>query len=496
MANIRVYPYLSPRLIEVLAPDTEITIQELVNLCRDWEDEDDNMSFDRLIDAAGKENLGGGVTVGITATLNNAQLFFEPRSQAVDDGSGRTCDANDVLGRTLYVNDATFVTTGVTRGNIVYNATTGSSATILEVVDENTIKHLNLQGGTSTQWTVGDEYIIFEEVQCSISGGNLVAVDDVGADLNSVFPSFGVQIVRTSSSSATLQELEAIQFSSFEGGVWVDPGNVTGKAASGQTYPTGTRQQPCLNQIDAHDIAEERGLNTIFIIGNLTLSSDVDWSNHKFIGEAATKTNLIIPSLVTANNNIYQDMYISGTLDGTSLVERCTIGNLVYVQGYMFNCSFDPLASMTLGSSTITDILQCFSGRPGVGTPIINCNGSGQISLRDYNGGIRVENCTSNVSHSLDMNSGQVVLDSASVTAGTFVVRGVGKLIDENGTPIESGTWNGGVTIVNELLTKAELDPAAIWGEDLSGYVDPNSAAWKLRTGDGTWAEIAARYKS
>lgn len=496
MAEIRVYPYLSPRLIEVLAPDTEITIQELVNLCRDWEDEDENMSFDRLIDAAGKEQLGGGVTVGITASLNNAQIFFEPRSQAVDDGTGRTCDANDTLGRQLFVNDATFITTGVERGNIIYNATTGSSATILEVVDENTIKHLDLQGGTSTQWTIGDQYIVFEEVQCSISGGNLVARDDVGADLSSVFPSFGVQIVRTSSSSATLQELAALQFSSYQDGVWLDVTNSTGRAGTGQDFPSGTSQKPSLTQSDARQIASNIGFNNAFIYGNIVLDSAVNWDRFKFHGQSAIRTVINVPAAVSALNAEYTDCYLTGTLDGQSIVERSVVGNLLYVEGFMFNCSLDPLSTITLGTATVANFLQCFSGQPGVGTPIINCNGSGQISLRDYSGGIKVTNCTSNVAHSLDMASGQIILDSTTVTAGTFVCRGVGKLIDENGTPIETGTWNGGVTILNELLTKTELDPAAIWGEDITTYTDPDSAAWKLRTGEGSFSEIAARYKS
>lgn len=69
----------SPRLLTVLSPSTEITIQDLVDTCRFLEDTSPNMSYDFLIDAAGKEALGGGVFVGVTATLNNAVLAFEAR---------------------------------------------------------------------------------------------------------------------------------------------------------------------------------------------------------------------------------------------------------------------------------------------------------------------------------------------------------------------------------------------------------------------------------
>lgn len=204
MASILVYPYLSPRIIEVLAPDVEITIQELIDLIRDWEDSEEGELFEFIVSAAGKEPLGGGLFVGITATLNDAQIMFAPRSIPRDDGTGRTCDASDPLGRQLYVNDADFVTAGVIRGDIVYNKTTGSTASVLEVVDQFTLNHLQLSGGTSTQWTSTDEYIVFRMVQCKISGGNITAVDSLGADISPVFTSFGTHVLYSASSSATL----------------------------------------------------------------------------------------------------------------------------------------------------------------------------------------------------------------------------------------------------------------------------------------------------
>ena len=80
--DIIVHTSLSPRIIEVLSPTTDVTVQEVVNTVRDWED--DNLSFEALISAAGKEALGGGVTVGITATLQNARLMFEGRTVVLE----------------------------------------------------------------------------------------------------------------------------------------------------------------------------------------------------------------------------------------------------------------------------------------------------------------------------------------------------------------------------------------------------------------------------
>jgi hypothetical protein len=55
-------------------------MQELVDQVRAWEDAQINMEYDYILSAAGKENLGGGVLVGITVTLRNAMLAFEART--------------------------------------------------------------------------------------------------------------------------------------------------------------------------------------------------------------------------------------------------------------------------------------------------------------------------------------------------------------------------------------------------------------------------------
>src|SRR3989304_4614580 len=94
---------VSPRIITVAAPSVTITIQDLHDTCRDIEDNlPESTPFDHLIDSAGKEPLGGGVLVGVTATLQNAKLAFEARpgpdfvSCTVFGGNVVAVDANGV----------------------------------------------------------------------------------------------------------------------------------------------------------------------------------------------------------------------------------------------------------------------------------------------------------------------------------------------------------------------------------------------------------------
>ncbi|MEM1540972.1 MAG: hypothetical protein QXJ07_06320, partial [Candidatus Bathyarchaeia archaeon] len=67
--------------IIVKAPTTEISIQELYNAIRDWEDDPENMSEAKVCDAAGKDPLGAGLYTAITLILRGWKLKFEDRTQ-------------------------------------------------------------------------------------------------------------------------------------------------------------------------------------------------------------------------------------------------------------------------------------------------------------------------------------------------------------------------------------------------------------------------------
>jgi hypothetical protein len=75
MANYRFDPI--NRIITVLAPDTEITLQELINVIRQWEA--DHLEWPQVAEASGKEAIGGNLYTAITVKLLNWKLKFEDR---------------------------------------------------------------------------------------------------------------------------------------------------------------------------------------------------------------------------------------------------------------------------------------------------------------------------------------------------------------------------------------------------------------------------------
>jgi hypothetical protein len=202
---------------------------------------------------------------------------------------------------------------------------------------------------------------------------------------------------------------------------------------------------------DAHTIATTRGFGTFYIVGDVTLDDSVtSYEGHLFIGESPTKTTITVDPSADVLGCEFYDASLLGTLDGDSKLIDCHLSTLNYVNGTVERCTLNA-GTIYLGGGVKADFISCRSGVPGQATPTIDLGGSGQeMIVRGYRGGVTLVNKTGADTLSIDLDSGQVKLDS-TVTAGELVVRGVGKLIDTGGDHILSGAWNG-ATILNETV--------------------------------------------
>lgn len=239
-----------------------------------------------------------------------------------------------------------------------------------------------------------------------------------------------------------------LQHGTFDGGVWIDEIGGT----SGTIYPIGTPSRKSDNFADGLTIADGQGFNTFLVDGDATIDSGLDYTDRVFIGQGQNLSTFTITPAAIVLNATFKYAMISGTLDGDAHVEDCIIDGLLFVSGVIERCILNS-STITLGGSQTAHFLDCESGVPGTGTPIIDLGGSGQaLAMRGYNGGVRLENKTGTDAVSIDLVSGSVIIDTTTVTNGTIVVRGTGKVVDENGDAIVSGTF-GSLTIVNETVS-------------------------------------------
>jgi len=390
----------------------------------DIEDSDEGMLWPHLRETSGGEDLGGETAVGWTMELQNAQLAFEPRTTSDSSGTVTTPDVNGI---TLIDGAADFISDGIVAGDTILNQTDGSVSSVISVDNLNTITCYPLTDGSDNQWDSSDSYKIWNKVSCEISGGNLVAVNDVGNTIVPTLPTFATHVLRTSSSSATLSEQSALQYSSFEGGIWIDA--VGGE--DGTEFPYGTPQEPVKTLATAMTILNARGFSTIYVLGDLTINSGDAYTGINFIGESISKSTITVDSDAEVTNCEFYEATVTGTLDGNCKIKNCQVLDLNYVYGIIELCMLGP-GTITLAGSNPAHFLDCWSGVTGSGTPIIDGGGSGQeLGVRNYNGGLKLINKNGTDSASFDINSGNIILDT-TVTNGDIVIRGIGTFTDDS----------------------------------------------------------------
>jgi len=371
-------------IIEIDISFSEITVQDLLNAIREYEDNQDNMDLIKIAEASGKEELGGEVKVGITVKLIDWKVKFADRPPPT--------------------------------------------------------------------------YVV-----CNIRGGNLVAVNQAGVYVTPVEPSEYVTVTITASSSATIQESLDIQHSSFEGGVWIDSVN----GVSGIEYPKGTHRQPVNNFTDAHTIATSRNFSKFFIIGDFIFSTGADLDGHIIEGENQLLSHVQIENGCSTEGAEFKSCQLSGTLSGAVDLLNVCIGNLSNLQGSANNCGFE--GTIVLGGSSL-DLAQftnCYQASAVIGAMPIDMGGDGPaLALRAYTGAVKILNKTGTSKVAIDFISGRLILDS-SITKGTFFIRGVGEISDNQAT---------GITLYDNPL----VNPSEIWEELTSSHGTPGTVGEAL----------------
>lgn len=308
--------------------------------------------------------------------------------------------------------------------------------------------------------------VTFEDGQYAVnlSGANTNLGDRVNVN----------QVSVRSANSAGLVQTDEIQYSSFNGGVTIDEAN----GVAGTVYPIGTPRKPVNNISDANLIAEYRGFDTFYIVGDAILGPGENLNNKIIIGQNPIKSKIIIEEGANTLSCELRNATVSGTLDGRTQITSCLIGDLTYVQGFIFECLLT--GTMVMSGPETPQFLNCWSGVTGQNTPILDMGGTGRgLALRGYSGGIKIINKYGPEAMNLDITQGIVQFD-ASVTGGDVCVRGVAEVIDNsqganvychsaiNKKEIANSVWDAVVTehvtagsfggfVKNSLLTVAKF---------------------------------------
>jgi len=341
---------------------------------------------------------------------------------------------------------------------------------------------------------LGDTYFLMNEwrikpydgtYQIQLNGnlyhddGVYIAIPPDGTDSNVMIRLQTSNLIQTS-----LINQPEIEYSSYQNSVTV---NISGSA--GTEFPIGTPVSPVNNISDAISIAETRGFSTINFTSNFTLTSGDVLTDYELVGQDIIRTRLTIETEALVLNTIVKDCFVEGILDGGTVLRNCRIGELSYVNGYIFDSSLENV--ITLGGGANATIIDCYRGdRFPIGDPpTINMGGGGQqLGLRRYGGGVKIMNMTGSDGHaSIDLTSGKVVIDS-TVTNGEVIVRGVGMLFDNS---TESASVDSSGFMNKETVADAVLDTSLIT------YSTENTVASALQLSsydNAVWVDPTSSY--
>jgi hypothetical protein len=203
----------------------------------------------------------------------------------------------------------------------------------------------------------------------------------------------------------------------------------------------------------------------------LTLDTGDNFTGYIFQASSPNLVTLTINPGASVINCEFNEATVTGTLDGGSSINDGVVDSLNFVDGKIIRCGIDN--TITLSGISQADFINCHSAVAGGSTPTIDLDGGGSdLTLRGYSGGIKLQNLTSAQNISIDLLSGQIVLD-ATLTAGNIFCRGVGKLTDNSaGATVSQELVNGlDIAVIEAIIrNKTITDPVTgvmtVYAED------------------------------
>lgn len=384
---------------------------------------------------------------GLDAYMNNVSQLDQDYLPIIDMGdSGQNLVMPNFSGNLMIidsVDDGNMLSIGLTAGNVVLDSQTVTHGTI------------------------------------SISGIG-VLVDENGHRILSGIWNGGVIIDNNLLNRDTISEANQLSDS-----VFIDELNGT----AGTTFPIGSNRTPVNNLADAITIAEDLGVRIFQFVGDFTFNSGDYVSGYELIGEDILNTTLTFDMGSFIVDCTTKNATLTGTLTGINGIYSSKIYNLA---GYdlisgsedfvIYNCLLEGYLTLpALYTGTVT-IIDSYSNVPGNDTPVLDFHNAGaDVQFRNYTGGLEFVNMTAGNVVSVDLVSGNLKL-ADSVTNGTIVARGVGKMVESStGKYIPTGLWNGGVDINNDIMSKGTIADAVL-DTSLIGYENDNTVADSLRT--------------
>ncbi|MCP4201796.1 MAG: hypothetical protein GY769_07680 [bacterium] len=370
------------RIIEVAAPDVSVTVQDLYNQIRGWEDEPRNMDLPKLCDAAGKFDLGGGEATAVSLKLIDWRVRFEAR------GSFTMCQ--------------------VTGGNLI-------------AVDEH-------EASTDPVADSANTFVVIRQSTAPAAiqtGGDLLTGADIVALAQGVW-------ARQLASYTTLGTAGSAQMrQAFEGGVWVN----VDYGSTGTAYPKGTKDDPVTNLTDAKAIADAMGFRTFYVMASyyeFVLDQDMEYYHFEGVG-GSHRAIYVVSDGVSIDFSSFKGIatyWYNSFHQGGGYYEDCWLYEMVGKAGDLTRCQIS--WSWTLDAG-VDNYGFNFKGC-SLDALVIDVNGATNFFIDgDVIGALTLQNITrAETAIVLSFSKGGQITFESSCTAGTATIYGDCTVVDNS----------------------------------------------------------------
>jgi hypothetical protein len=213
----------------------------------------------------------------------------------------------------------------------------------------------------------------------------------------------------------------------YEGGVWIDTvAGGTGVAGTELGY-NGLDIRPCLTYADALVVAAALGVKRFYFKPDSTITLTQSHDYWRFIGKG----------VIHLGGQSIEDARFEGCefVDGISIGDDADfidsiIGNTTLAACTMRDCEL--AGKLTLVAGKNYTFHSCVDGLPaGELLPTIECKGTNAVGLRDWRGGLELEDMSATDSVKID-GQGRVVI-GATCSNGDIIIRGNYTITDLSG---------------------------------------------------------------
>jgi hypothetical protein len=236
------------------------------------------------------------------------------------------------------------------------------------------------------------------------------------------------QVSVRSANSAGLTYSETVNTISYNDKIMLN----TNTGNIGTQYPTGTQQRPSNNLDDALLIATQRNIDNFYISGQLVIPNTIDISNKIFLGNSYIDNEIILTGQIN-NNTVFNNVTLSGILNGKITTKKSRLKNITNLHGVITSCTLNEDINIDQNTSENLLFVNCIgqttSVRPTINLTNIQCD----IHFTKFVGDIILNGLNNNQIVTIHSTSSSIEITNNCIN-GIIIINGVvSDLIDNSG---------------------------------------------------------------